>query len=391
MNIMMDRTVSILGAAGIGAGLMYFLDPDRGNRRRALTVDKAAHAANLTTKGIGTIWRDAGNRSTGLLAEFRKTLGRTPLDDRQLEAHVRSELGYLVEHPRSIEVAAQNGRIILRGPILSRELDQCLSHIQNISGVTEVENQLDVHESAEGIPALQGGAPRAKRFELLQTNWSPTARLLAGSAGGSLFLYGLSRRNVGSILGGLAGAALLARAATDLPLTRLTGAGAGHRAIDVRKTMIIAAPRQRVFEFWSHCEDFPKYTRHVLDVLDLPDGRSRWKVRSPAGLEFTWTSMIERIPNEVLAWKTEPGAYVQHAGHLRFSDAEEGTIIHMRLTYNPPGGALGHGIAKMFRSDLETLLESECSRIKTFLETGAIPKDASRAGDTMSQSLGQDA
>ncbi len=54
MTRSMDQTVSICGAAAVGAGLMYLLDPDRGTRRRALTIDKARRAATRTTRGMGT-------------------------------------------------------------------------------------------------------------------------------------------------------------------------------------------------------------------------------------------------------------------------------------------------------------------------------------------------
>ena len=36
----MNNKTAIVGAVGIGAALMYFLDPDRGKRRRALVRDK---------------------------------------------------------------------------------------------------------------------------------------------------------------------------------------------------------------------------------------------------------------------------------------------------------------------------------------------------------------
>jgi hypothetical protein len=218
----MDRTVSICGAAALGAGIMYLLDPDRGTRRRAFTIDKARRAANLTARGMGTVWRDVGNRSAGLVAEMRNALRRMPADDSKLQARIRSELGLLVQHPRAIEVMVHDGHVTLSGPVFASEMSRCLSFVRSIPGVKSVGNQLTGHESADGIPALQGRAPRPMhRFEFFQRNWSPAARFLAGTAGGSLVLYGVFKKNAGSLIGSLAGAALMARAASNVPLTRL--------------------------------------------------------------------------------------------------------------------------------------------------------------------------
>ena len=40
----MTKESALIGGAGLGAGLMYLLDPDRGKRRRALVRDQAARS-----------------------------------------------------------------------------------------------------------------------------------------------------------------------------------------------------------------------------------------------------------------------------------------------------------------------------------------------------------
>jgi osmotically-inducible protein OsmY len=76
-------------------------------------------------------------------------------DDDQLVARVRSELGHRVEHARGIEVVAEQGRVTLRGPVLSSELDEVLATTLKVRGVEAVENRLDVHPTPEGVSALQ--------------------------------------------------------------------------------------------------------------------------------------------------------------------------------------------------------------------------------------------
>jgi uncharacterized membrane protein len=46
------------------------------------------------------------------------------------------------------------------------------------------------------------------------------------------------------------------------------------------------------------------------------------------------------------------------------------------MTYNPPGGAFGHVIAKLFGADPKTELDEDLMRLKSFLETGIEPHDA---------------
>ncbi|HEX2055874.1 MAG TPA: SRPBCC family protein, partial [Nitrospiraceae bacterium] len=384
---------AIAAGAGVGASLMYFCDAERGGRRRALLRNKITRAGHLAQEGLATTWRDARNRSRGLMAETSAFLhGDTEVADRVLSERVRSKLGTLVRHPGSITVTADQGHVTLTGAILSYEVDQLLEGVRRVRGVKAISNRLEAHDDPDRIPELQGDPPRAPRgepFELLQTNWSPAARFVAGAAGAGLLLYGMSRRTAFGAGLGLLGSAALARAAMNLPLNRLCGIAAGRRAVEIHKTVVIAAPLERVFAFWSDYEDWPRYTSRVREVLQKGEGRSRWTVRGPAGAELSWTAIITScIPNEELAWKTEPGSLVQHAGILRFVGNPDGTTtIHMTVSYNPPGGAILHGIAAMFGQDLTSLLEEELVRIKTVLEEGKIPHDVQQRQATPSPML----
>lgn len=62
----MDRTLSLLAGAGLGAGLMYILDPQMGRRRRAMVRDKGAWAAHEACAAADTVARDMRNRAQGL-------------------------------------------------------------------------------------------------------------------------------------------------------------------------------------------------------------------------------------------------------------------------------------------------------------------------------------
>ncbi|WP_447980059.1 SRPBCC family protein [Candidatus Nitrospira bockiana] len=377
----MNRVMLLLSGAGIGAGLMYILDPEGGNRRRALVRDKLSRAANVTGEALDTTWRDVRNRATGVTARVQSVWHREDVSDATLVERVRSQLGFLVRHPGSIEVCADQGRVILSGPVLADEVDRLVSQVRNVRGVREVENRLEVHEQPGNVPGLQGEPPRrpqGRQIEWLQTNWSPSARAAAGATGAALAWYGGARRDLPGTALALVGLALVGRALTNLEMKRLVGIASGRRAIDVVKTIRVAAPVDQVFNFWASYDNFPHFMSRVQEVRKTGEGRSRWRLEGPGGVPLTWEAVLTRfVPNRELAWKTEPGSTVQHAGIVKFTENQDGTTtIHLRMTYNPPAGAVGHGLATLLGEDAKTLLDEDLMRMKSVIESGIVPHDA---------------
>jgi hypothetical protein len=224
-------TGSLLSGIAVGSALMYWFDPRIGRRRRAVTRDWLRHAARKTYDAAEITWHDLSHRTEGLLAETSH-VGLDDVSDEVLVQRVRAALGRAVRHPSAIEVTAERGRVTLRGPILTEEVERLFRRVTRVRGVRAIDNQLEPHDTAEGVPALQGAGRRRGDEGLIQTHWSPTARLLAGLAGAWLAAYP-GRRGVLGLLRTAAGAALLARAVTNQPLSRVTGVGLGPRAASI--------------------------------------------------------------------------------------------------------------------------------------------------------------
>jgi BON domain len=186
----------VFGAGlGLGTGLMFLLDPDRGKRRRALLRDKCVWAARKTGEGVGVTARDLRNRTQGLMTEVQSRFSSGRIDDSVLIDRVRSKLGRVVSHPRAIHVSVQNGRAVLSGPILTAEVPKLLRVAGHVNGVNQVVNCLESHDEPGDHPELQGGRERGgQRFELFQKTWSPTTRFLAGAGIGAASLLVLKRR-----------------------------------------------------------------------------------------------------------------------------------------------------------------------------------------------------
>ena len=148
MNRRLTMLGGILGGIGAGAGLMYFLDPDRGKRRRAGVRDKVISSANdvvCALSPLGGVTRDARNRAYGLLAEARGRLRHEEVSDNVLEARVRSRLGHKIPHPEWVEVKADHGCVTLGGRIPASDAKTLLSCVSGVKGVKQVANQVDVH------------------------------------------------------------------------------------------------------------------------------------------------------------------------------------------------------------------------------------------------------
>src|SRR6266446_3741010 len=119
----MNKGLAFGAGLGIGTVVMYMLDPDRGNRRRAVLRDKLAYATKKTGKGIEITARDLRNRAQGIAASIQSKFTSAEIDDAVLVDRVRSKLGRIVSHPGAIKVASENGKVILSGPILEAEVD----------------------------------------------------------------------------------------------------------------------------------------------------------------------------------------------------------------------------------------------------------------------------
>ncbi len=71
----MKGILTILGGVGIGAALMFLLDPKGGNRRRALIKDKAISLTTDAQKAFDKKSKDLSNRAKGLMHEAKSKLG----------------------------------------------------------------------------------------------------------------------------------------------------------------------------------------------------------------------------------------------------------------------------------------------------------------------------
>ena len=174
---------SLLSGIAIGAALALAFDSNLGNRRRALIRDKVIRGRRMTSEALDATVRDLGNRARGIAAATRGRLVSEHVDDRRLLERVRAKLGRVCSHPRAIDVYVHDGEVTLIGPVMADEVRDLLTAAASVRGVHSVINDLEPHDSAEGIPALQGeGRVAGPTLDLMQPNWAPATRALVGAA-----------------------------------------------------------------------------------------------------------------------------------------------------------------------------------------------------------------
>ncbi|TMR94646.1 SRPBCC family protein [Nonomuraea basaltis] len=363
-------------AAGLGfcagAAVAYLFDPVRGRARRARGRDKAAHATHELRDGLGVLSRDMTNRSRGSAAAMRYRVAGRWVDDRVLYERVRAELGRHVSRPHAVEVHVQDRVVTLSGDVLADENERAQRAVRRVPGVKRVEANWAAHRDAAETFRLQGVSRRREPVpELLQQQWSPTARFLAGTAAAGMWALsrGLPRPLAWALRG--AGAVLAARVATNLPMRRLTGVNAGRRAVDITDAVSIDAPASDVWALVSDYSIFPRFMPDVREVRRSADGRtSHWVISGPAGTAIRFDATeTRREEAQEIAWKSAEGELIAHTGALRLAEQADGrTRVQVHLTYNPVAGAAGHAVARLLGADPAHRLREDLMRLKSYVE-----------------------
>jgi uncharacterized membrane protein len=203
-----------------------------------------------------------------------------------------------------------------------------------------------------------------------------SSRIATGAAGLGLAGWGLARRGpLGLALGAL-GLYLVATSA------RQKAGKSVSSGIEIDNEVTIARPIHEVYAFVQNIERWPQFMQHVQEITTIGDRRSHWRVDGPAGVAAEWDAEItEQVPNERIGWRTLPGSMVDSEGSLEFeNDGSGGTRVRLHMIYDPPAGAAGHVVAKLFRRDPQTESERDLQNLKRAIEGGESANAGTRTG-----------
>jgi uncharacterized membrane protein len=158
----------------------------------------------------------------------------------------------------------------------------------------------------------------------------------------------------------------------------------------VKASTTVRRPREEVYGFWHDFQNLPRFMAHLDAVETRPDGHSHWRATGPAGMKVDWEAeVIEDRPNEVIAWRTLPGAQVVHSGVVSFATApgDRGTEVHVDIEYAPPAGRAGSVIAKVFGEEPDVQVRDDLRRFKQVMETGELVRSEGTPEGTLARRL----
>ena len=215
-------------------------------------------------------------------------------------------------------------------------------------------------------------------------NVGKTERLVSGLAAAAVAAVALRRKRLRPLLLPLA-ANLISRAVTGrCPVNRAIGRNSARggrvgpvtsvrrgEGIKVEKSVTVNRPTEEVYRFWRNFENLPRFMDHLESVTVIDETSSHWVAKAPAGTKVEWGATIHsEIEDELIAWRSLPGADVNHAGSVHFAPTEDSgsTEVLVVLTYEPPAGKLGAAVAKLLGEEPSKQVEDDLRRFKQVME-----------------------
>ena len=148
----------------------------------------------------------------------------------------------------------------------------------------------------------------------------------------------------------------------------------GPRGIHVEHSVTINRPVNELYRFWRNFENLPKFMQHLESVAVREEGISHWVAKGPAGMRVEWDArIINEIDNRVIAWQSLRGSTIATAGAVNFDETDRGTVVHVHMQYNPPGGKLGAAVAYMLGEEPNIQVQEDLRNFKRLMETGETP------------------
>jgi uncharacterized membrane protein len=147
------------------------------------------------------------------------------------------------------------------------------------------------------------------------------------------------------------------------------------QGVKVEESVTINRPVLEVYRFWRNFENLPRFMDHLEAVTVIDDERSHWVAKGPAGTKVEWDAIIHNeVEDELIAWRSLPGAEVNNAGSVHFTPTPDGTGTDVRvvLSYEPPAGMVGVAVAKLLGEEPSKQVADDLRRFKQVMDSGDV-------------------
>ncbi|GAA4730859.1 SRPBCC family protein [Flavisolibacter ginsenosidimutans] len=211
-------------------------------------------------------------------------------------------------------------------------------------------------------------------------NVGQTERMVSVGLGAFLLSSGLGNLTshpIKGLLRTLVGGALLYRGVSGhCPVYASMGKtkGVSHtQAINIRTGLIVNKPKDEVYAFWRKLENLPLFMKHLASVTEIDQKHSHWEADVPGGVgRIKWNAeIVKEEDGQMIGWQSIPNSTINNAGKVTFKEAlgGQGTELEVVISYHPPAGELGAGIAKSLNPVLEKMIRQDIMNFKDYIET----------------------
>ena len=249
-------------------------------------------------------------------------------------------------------------------------------------GSWHADNEFQPHEGGSGV-----------------INVGNNERIISAAVGAFLLSSGLSNLLKhpleGLIKTALGGALLYRGASGNCPVYTSMGKtkGAAHTsAINIRTSLMVNKPKAEVYAFWRKLENLPLFMKHLASVTEIDAKHSHWEATLPGNIgKVKWNAeIVKEEEGYMIGWQSIANSMVNNAGKVTFNDAQngQGTELDVVISYHPPAGELGSGVAKLLNPVFEKMIRQDVMNFKDYIETKHTSRPAATSAATSGSASG---
>lgn len=224
-------------------------------------------------------------------------------------------------------------------------------------------------------------------------NVGQNERILSAALGAFLLSSGINnlfRHPISALVKTALGGTLLYRGISgNCPVYSSMGKtkGVSHTpAINIRTNLIVNKPKNEVYAFWRKLENLPLFMKHISNVTEIDSKHSHWEAIIPGNIgKIKWNAeIVKEEDGYMIGWQSIANSMINNAGKVVFNDAlgGKGTELEVVISYHPPAGEIGAGIAKTLNPIFEKIIRQDVMNFKDYIENKHTATTTGTAGTT---------